>query len=151
MTYIDAAQADPLPTQLRLGIAIVPMKDEFNSLTLSADFSKLLIYRKRDATGTTHELPKSLWTSFTNYSFDENLKLLNTSLGLEYWYDRKVALRWGYFFEDPNRGNRNFMTYGAGLRYDIYGLDFSYISAKEDHPLSDTLRFTLLIIWGGML
>jgi hypothetical protein len=148
VTYIDAAQADPLPTLFRLGIAIIPMKDEYNSLTISADFSKLLVYR--DSSGS-HELPKSMWTSFTKYSLDENLKLINSSIGLEYWYDKKVALRWGYFFEDPNRGNRNFMTFGAGLRYDIYGLDFSYISAAEDHPLSDTLRFTLLIIWGGLL
>ena len=156
VTYIDAAQADPLPTQLRLGIAIMPMKDEYNSLTVSADFSKLLVYRSKNrdtsaTTSTTDELPKSLWTSFTKNTFDENLKLINSSVGLEYWYDKKVALRWGYFFEDPAHGNRNFMTYGAGLRYDIYGLDFSYISAKEDHPLSDTLRFTLLIIWGGLL
>jgi len=151
VTYIDAAQADPLPTQLRLGLAFVPMKDEFNSLTVIADFSKLLVYRRKDESGTTDELPKSLWTSFTKNSFDENLKLVNTSLGLEYWYDKKVAIRWGYFFEDPGRGNRNFMTYGAGLRYDIYGLDFSYISGKQTLPLSDTLRFTLLILWGGLL
>ncbi|MDD8017279.1 MAG: type IX secretion system outer membrane channel protein PorV [Bacteroidota bacterium] len=148
--YIDAAQADPLPTQLRLGFGIVPLKDEFNSLTIALDFSKLLVYREPN--GASHELPKSLVTSFTNNSLQRNLKLVNTSLGLEYWYDKKVALRWGYFFEDPSNGNRNFMTFGAGLRYDIYGFDFSYISSKEENsPLSDTLRFTLLIIWGGLL
>ncbi|MEW5798994.1 MAG: type IX secretion system outer membrane channel protein PorV [Bacteroidota bacterium] len=148
VTYIDAAQADPLPTQLRLGFGIVPMKDEYNSLTISLDFSKLLVYR--DSSGS-HELPKAIWTSFTKNSFNRNLRLINTSVGLEYWYDKKVAIRWGHFFEDPINGNRNFMTFGAGLRYDIYGLDFSYISAEEDHPLSDTLRFTFLILWGGIL
>jgi hypothetical protein len=56
----------------------------------------------------------------------------------------------GYFYEDPDYGNRKFMTFGAGIRYDIYGFDFSYDSASDtDSPLSDTLRFTLLIIWGG--
>ncbi len=150
VTYIDAAQADPLPTQLRLGFGIIPMKDEFNSLTISVDFSKLLIYKEPN--GASHELPKSLVTSFTNNSMERNIKLTNTSIGLEYWYDKKVAIRWGHFFEDPINGNRNFMTFGAGLRYDIYGLDFSYISAtEENHPLSDTLRFTFLIIWGGLL
>lgn len=150
MVYIDAAQADPLPTQFRLGFGIVPMKDEFNSLTLALDFSKLLVYKEPN--GATHELPKSFITSFTSNSLERNLKLINTSVGLEYWYDNKVALRMGYFFEDPSNGNRNFMTFGAGLRYDIYGFDFSYISSKEENsPLSDTLRFTLLIIWGGLL
>ena len=147
MVYIDAAQADPLPTQLRLGFGIVPMKDEYNSLTIAVDFSKLLVYRDSSA---SHELPKSLWTSFTEHSWRTNLRLINTSVGLEYWYDKKVAIRWGYFFEDPINGNRNFMTFGAGLRYDAYGFDFSYISSKEENsPLSDTLRFTLLILWGG--
>lgn len=150
VTYIDAAQADPLPTQLRLGFGIIPMKDEYNSLTISVDFSKLLIYKEPN--GASHELPKSLITSFTKNSLERNIKLTNTAIGLEYWYDKKVAIRWGHFFEDPINGNRNFMTFGAGLRYDIYGLDFSYISAKEEnHPLSDTLRFTFLILWGGLL
>lgn len=150
VTYIDADQADPLPSQVRLGFGIIPMKDKYNSLTISVDFAKLLIYREPN--GASHELPKSIITSFTNNSFDRNLKLTTTSIGLEYWYDKKVAIRWGNFFEDPANGGRNFMTFGAGLRYDIYGLDFSYISAKEEnHPLSDTLRFTFLILWGGVL
>jgi hypothetical protein len=43
------------------------------------------------------------------------------------------------------------MTFGAGIRYDVYGFDFSYISTSEqNHPLGDTLRFTLLISWGGI-
>ncbi len=151
IVYIDAAQADPLPTQLRVGFGIIPMKDEFNSLTLSLDFSKLLVYRERN--GASHELPKALITSFTNHSLSRNLTLINTSVGLEYWYDNTIAIRWGYFFEDPSNGNRNFMTFGAGIRYDkMYGFDFSYISSKEENsPLSDTLRFTLLILWSELL
>ena len=74
-----------------------------------------------------------------------------TSTGLEYWYGspRWVGLRVGYFYEDPQFGNRKFLTFGAGVRYDAYGFDFSYIAASDQHPLSDTLRFTLLILWGG--
>ena len=61
------------------------------------------------------------------------------------------ALRAGYFYEDPAYGNRKFMTFGAGIRYDIYGFDFSYISsAEENHPLSDTLRFSVIIGWGAV-
>lgn len=150
VTYIDAAQADPLPTQLRVGFGIIPMKDEYNSLTIAVDFAKLLVYREPN--GASHELPKSIITSFTKNSLNKNIKFITTSVGLEYWYDKKVALRMGYFLEDPANGNRNFMTFGAGLRYDIYGFDFSYISAKEEnHPLSETLRFTLLILWNDLL
>ena len=63
------------------------------------------------------------------------------------------AIRGGVFYEDPSYGNRKFMTLGAGIRYDMYAFDFSYIttdvfSGGENHPLSNTLRFTLSIGWG---
>ena len=153
VVYIDAAQADPMPTTLRVGIGVIPMFDEFNELNISFDFSRLLVQRNND--NTSDPLPKSLITSFTKPSFDKVLKTINSSIGLEYWYKadgkKLIALRTGYFWEDPSFGNRNFMTFGAGIRYDIYGFDFSYISAKEENsPLSDTLRFTLLILWGMM-
>ena len=68
--------------------------------------------------------------------------------------DFMFALRTGFFHEDPSYGNRKFITFGAGIRYDIYGFDFGYITTdvfenKENHPLSETLRFTLLIGWGA--
>jgi opacity protein-like surface antigen len=145
VTYIDQAQADPLPTQLRLGIGIVPFKDNYNSLTVTADFARLLINRK----GTTSDpVYKALITSWTDPGFDRVMKSFTSSVGMEYWYDKTIAIRAGYFYEDPDNGNRKFTTFGAGIRYEIYGFDFSYIySSEETSPLSDTLRFTLLILW----
>ncbi len=146
VVYIDAAQADPLPTQLRLGFAFVPYKDEYNKFTIVTDFAKLMVYK--DSTGTD-ALPKALITNFTKPSMNNVLKSINKSIGMEYSYNDWVALRLGYYWEDPSFGNRNFLTFGAGIRYDIYGFDFSYISAKDENsPLSDTLRFTLLVLWG---
>ncbi len=73
-------------------------------------------------------------------------KSFQTSIGAEYWYNKLVALRAGYFYEDPSNGNRKFFTLGAGIRYDLYGFDFGYISTIEDtHPLANTLRFGLLV------
>ena len=43
--YIDQKQADPIPTNFRLGMAIKLMEDDYNSLTYTVDFSKLLIDR----------------------------------------------------------------------------------------------------------
>ncbi len=147
VTYIDAAQADPLPTTLRLGFGITPIKDEFNSFEIALDFSRLLVQRNGIE---SDPLPKSLITSWTEPGFNNILRSTQTSIGCEYWYNKLIALRMGYFYEDPAYGDRNFMTFGAGIRYDIYGFDFSYDSASDlDSPLSDTLRFTLLIIWGG--
>jgi hypothetical protein len=68
--------------------------------------------------------------------------------GLEYWYGapKFIALRWGYFYENPVNGGRKYMTYGAGIRYSIFGFDFSYLSTiEQNHPLDGTLRFTLSV------
>lgn len=158
VTYIDAAQADPLPTNLRVGLGFKLLQDEYNSMTYSLDFSRLLVRRRTviqtNADGTldtTQSVDPFYKAIFSAWGDGSGLRKVNTSMGVEYWYGspRLIALRVGHFFEDPGFGNRNFWTFGAGIRYDIYGFDFSYISAAENHPLSDTIRFSLLIGWGG--
>ncbi len=74
------------------------------------------------------------------------LSSLTLGLGLEYWYNDLLALRGGYFYEDPANGNRQFITFGTGLRYSLVGVDISYIYALEENsPLADQLRFSLLL------
>ncbi len=145
VTYIDAAQADPLPTNLRVGLGYKMLKDEYNELQYTLDFARLLV-RRRD-NGQSDPFYKALFTAWGDGS---GLRKVNIGTGLEYWYGspRLLALRIGYFYEDPSFGNRKFLTFGAGIRFDIYGFDFSYISAEQNHPLSDTIRFSLLIGWG---
>jgi hypothetical protein len=77
--------------------------------------------------------------------FKEELEEINYSAGLEYWYDKQFALRGGYFYEHPNKGNRKFFTMGVGIRYNVFGLDVSYLQPiAQRHPLERTLRFTLI-------
>lgn len=149
ISYVDAEQADPLPTQLRFGVAYDVVKTEFNNLTLTADFSKLLVNRYTDETGTARsdQFYKAIFSSWKGGP-EGIAKTIQTSVGAEYWYGapRLIALRAGYFYEDPSNGNRKFITLGAGIRYSVYGFDFSYISAiEENHPLANTLRFGLLV------
>lgn len=71
---------------------------------------------------------------------------LTIGSGLEYWYRDLFALRGGYFYESPYNGNRQFLTFGSGIRWNIIGVDFSYIYAlEENHPLANTMRFSLLL------
>lgn len=147
ITYIDEAQSDPLPTTLRLGFSADLVKQEYNRLTLTADFTKLIISR-------TDKKADPFFTALTK-SWDQRAVLNTFTLGtgIEYWYSDFLALRFGFFHEDPNQGNRRFLTFGAGVRYEIYGFDFSYIStdiSSEKSPLADTLRFTLSILWDRM-
>lgn len=154
--YIDQSQADPIPTNFRLGFAFRIMEDEYNSLTLTTDFSKLLVDRA-DSASERAEFYEAIFTAWMDDDFSTEVRDVVTSMGLEYWYgdeDFKFALRTGFFYEDPEFGNRKFVTIGAGIRYDLYGFDFSYITTDlfpdgENHPLSDTLRFTLSIGWGA--
>jgi hypothetical protein len=78
-------------------------------------------------------------------------------MGFEYLYgqpgDFVFAIRTGFFYEDPAYGNRKFATFGAGIKYDIYGFDFSYLSTavfkgQDNQPLNNTLRFSISIGWG---
>lgn len=156
ISYVDAAQADPLPTQLRLGVSYEIIKSEFNSLTLTADFSKLLVNRILQITdsnnvvlqeGSVDPFYEAIFTSWKG-GLKGIARSIQSSFGAEYWYGnpRLIALRAGYFYEDPANGNRKFFTLGAGLRYDLYGFDFGYISTiEETHPLANTLRFGLLV------
>ena len=156
ISYVDAAQADPLPTQLRVGFAYDIIKSEFNNLTLTADFSKLLVNRTPSVVddsgnvlvkGTVDPFYEAIFTSWKG-GISGIAKSIQSSIGAEYWYGspRLIALRGGFFYEDPSNGNRKFYTLGAGLRYDLYGFDFSYISIiEESHPLANTLRFGLLV------
>ncbi|MDP2208887.1 MAG: type IX secretion system outer membrane channel protein PorV [Bacteroidota bacterium] len=146
VVYVDEAQADPLPTNIRLGLGFNVYKSEFNNMVANIDLQRILVRRYTD--GTSDNSFKALYSSWTDGT---KLRKVTIGAGMEYWYGapKLVAIRFGYFYEDPSFGNRKFLTFGAGIRYDIYGFDFSYLSAmEENHPLSETLRFTLMINWG---
>ena len=150
VVYVDADQADPLPTNLRLGFAYDIYQSEFNNLTLTADFAKLLVKRREG--GKSDPVYKAIFTSFGG-GFNEVMKSIQSSVGAEYWYGnpKLIGLRGGFFYEDPDKGKRKFITLGASIRYSLYGFDFSYISTiEENHPLANTLRFTLSINFGSV-
>jgi long-subunit fatty acid transport protein len=80
--------------------------------------------------------------------FSEELKEFQVSLGAEYWYNNQFALRAGYFYEDKTKGNRKYFTMGVGVKYNVFGLNFSYLlpsgSGVNQNPLSNTLRFSIV-------
>lgn len=138
ITYIDKEQADPIPTNLRLGLAYRIINSEFNKLTFVYDANRLLVPRDE-------EKRRKSFVSYIYNGWDGSvLKRFSHSFGLEYWYTNLIALRSGYFYEDPSFGDRNFWTFGGGLKIAFLGVDFSYILATaDDHPLANTMRFSL--------
>lgn len=154
VNYTDNAQKDPLPTILRIGWAFTMNLDQqgINTLTFANDYSKVMA--RVDDEGEPKGVISSIFTSWGSFDRDNGQETVTLNLaqqfmvatGLEYWYNDLFSVRTGYYYEDPNNGDRQFVTLGAGIRYDFLGVDFSYIyTLKEDHPLANTTRFGLLI------
>ena len=87
--------------------------------------------------------------------FSEEIREINYSIGTEYWYANQFALRAGYFFEHSTKGGRKFLTFGSGVKYSAFTLDFSYlVNANNDagatNPLANTMRFSMIWNLGAM-
>ncbi len=163
IAYTDNAdQKDFIPANLGLGTTYTKTFDEQNKITFGIDLNKLMVPTppaEGDTTALTAYRTKSVVSSwFSSFGdapggFSEELKEFQLSLGAEYWYNNQFALRAGYFYEDKTKGNRKYFTMGVGLKYNIFGLNFSYLlpsgSGVNRNPLSNTLRFSLLFNFDG--
>ena len=75
---------------------------------------------------------------------------INLSFGAEFLYSELFALRAGYFHEHPTKGNRRFISFGAGIKYKVLELDLSYILAlTQASPLANTIRFSIKLNMGS--
>lgn len=80
----------------------------------------------------------------------EELSEIMFATGVEYWYNSLFAARMGYFHENLNKGARQHFTFGIGLKYNLFGIDFSYLtSVQRNNPLQNTIRFTLRLHLGN--
>jgi hypothetical protein len=81
----------------------------------------------------------------------EELAEINIAAGAEWWYSDVLALRGGVFYENRNKGNRQFLNLGASLKYNMFAIDFSYLASLNGRqsPLANTLRFTLRLNLAG--
>jgi hypothetical protein len=168
MAYTADANKDFLPTNLRLGQALEFILDDYNTITIVTDLNKLLVptppvYAVDEtgspildpatgepviAKGKDPNVPvvQGIFQSFGDApgGFKEELREINISGGVEYWYNKQFAVRAGYFHENAYKGNRKYFTAGLGLKLKVFGLDLSYlIPTTQQNPLSNTVRFTL--------
>lgn len=152
ISYTNNSQRDFIPMNMALGTAWTVKFDEYNEMVFAFDINKLLAptpdlydsslaYRKKSVIG-------GLVGSFSDApgGFKEEINELMYSFGIEYWYVQQFAIRAGYFYEDKNKGNRKFLTVGLGLKYNIFGLNFSYLvpTTSVRNPLDNTMRFSLI-------
>ncbi|WP_297249168.1 type IX secretion system outer membrane channel protein PorV [uncultured Prevotella sp.] len=150
-----------IPTNMRLGAALMVPIDEFNRFTIAADANKLLVptYPQMNEGEQKEDYDKRCEDEYYNQSsisgmfksfgdapggFKEELEEVSWSVGAEYIYNDKFSLRAGYHHESENKGNRKYFTVGAGFRMSAFTLDCGYVIATaKSNPLDQTLRFTL--------
>ncbi len=162
LTYTSSVEKDYMPTNLGLGATWGINFDDYNQLSITLDFNKLLVptpdTTDADNDGIYDYKQKStisgMFSSFSDApgGFKEELHEVMISTGIEYWYNNLFSVRAGYFYEHPTKGGRQYFTLGLGLRYNVFGLDFSYLvpSSQGQNPLDNTLRFTLIFDFNAL-
>ena len=181
MSYTESADRDFIPANLRLGTAYELFVDEYNSLTFTVDANKLLVptppildqesgteivsgYDDNigvatalvqsfyDAPGVVDFNDDGTYTLQPGSVFREELREYNLGGGMEYNYNDVFAFRTGFFNEHYSKGNRQFITLGAGIKYTVFTVDLSYlISTRLQNPLANTLRFTLRLQFADLV
>jgi len=151
----DNTQKDFIPANLGLGGAYTKVFDADSKITFAVDVNKLMVptpdtgaaaLAKYHSEGVVSSWFKSFGDAPGGGS--EEFRELTVSTGAEYWYKEQFAFRAGYFYESPEKGNRRYATVGAGLKYNVIGLNLAYIFASGSgisrNPLSNTIRFSLV-------
>jgi hypothetical protein len=165
-----------LPANMRLGGSFDFILDEYNKVSTSVEFAKLLVptpqvsstnnttdyngdgvVDSEDVSDAYNDYKKINWVSgiFKSFGdapggFSEELKEFTYSVGAEYSYQDSFAMRLGYFNESPLKGARRFFSLGAGFKYNVVKVDVSYLfsASRVKNPLENTLRFSLSFAFG---
>ena len=168
ISYTETSTRDFIPINLRLGTALNADLDEYNKISFAFDLNKLLVPTPpiyNDSINDQIDFGKDpnvsvvsgIFQSFGDApgGFNEEMREINFSIGTEYWYDNQFAIRAGYFNEHNTKGGRKFFTFGSGVKYNVFALDFSYLinasrAINGNNPLANTMRFTLTFDFGQM-
>ena len=177
ISYTETITRDFIPINLRLGTDVTSEIDDYNKMSFAIDFNKLLVPSPPiyDADGNLIAgkdpevyVVSGMFQSFGDAPgeidetgnpvpgsiFKEEMREINISAGFEYWYANQFALRAGYFHEHDTKGGRKYLTFGSGVKYNVFALDFSYLISTSNiggtNPLANTMRFTLVFDLGAM-
>ena len=177
ISYTETITRDFIPINLRIGADISTEIDEYNKMSFAIDFNKLLVpsppIYDTDGNLIAGKDPEvsvvsGMFQSFGDAPgqidengdpvpgsiFKEEMREINVSAGFEYWYANQFALRAGYFHEHDTKGGRKYLTFGSGVKYNVFALDFSYLISTSNiggtNPLANTMRFTLVFDLGAM-
>jgi hypothetical protein len=166
ISYDGGSISHFLPTNLRLGASYLMPLDDYNTLSLSLDLNKYLVptppdtremdnFDKQAAVDEYNSISpiSGIFKSFGDApgGMKEEFQEIMWSGGAEYAYNNQFFVRGGYFYEHPNKGNRQYFSLGAGFRMNVLQLDVAYLVATAaSNPLDQTLRFSLTFDMDGL-
>lgn len=169
VSYDEGSTNQFLPTKLAIGTGLLYPLDDYNEIGVYVDISKYLVPSEPQLTGSTEEDLGAYYEAIDEYnsmspitgmfkSFGDSplglkgeLQEIMVSIGLEYSYNQQFFLRGGYYYENPNMGNRQYFSFGAGFRMSVFQLDAAYLlSTVSSNPLDQTLRFSLSFDMDGI-
>ncbi len=167
ISYDKKATSNFIPAKMALGISWEQPFNEYNTLTIAADASKLLVPSMKSKDYVSEDNPEGKMTQkeysditapagwFKSFGdapggFKEEMKEIQWGIGLEYAYNHQFMARVGYSHESKIKGNRRYWTVGAGFRLSMFQLDVAYVIANQTNPLDQTLRFTLAFNMDGL-
>ena len=149
----DDNMKDFIPANIGLGAGYTKVFDADSKVTITTELNKLLVPTPDTGAANLAKyrqqgVVSSWFKSFSDGHNGEELREITISTGAEFWYKEQFAFRAGYFYESPRKGNRRYATVGAGLKYNMIGLNLAYIfpsgAGISRNPLSNTLRFSLM-------
>ena len=158
ISYSETSVRDFIPINLRLGSALGTDIDDYNKISLAFDINKLLVPtppeyndgEKVAGMDSDVAVVSGIFQSFWDApgGTEEEFREINYSVGSEYWYNDQFAIRTGYFHEHNTKGGRKFFTFGSGIKYNVFILDFSYLvnasqAINGNNPLANTMRFSM--------
>ena len=157
MTY-DSITSNFIPASMNIGVGYELPLNKYNFLTFNVEANKMLVpsryskfadqadgrYSQQAYSDLTS--PKGWFQSFADApgGSREEFQEGRWGAGIEYSYDKKFFARVGYSYENYYKGNRNYVTFGAGFHLSIVSLDVAYcVGLAPSNPLDQTMRFTL--------
>ena len=163
MTY-DEVTRNFIPAMMRIGANYELPFNKYNSLTFSLQADKMMVptrksrfaeeigqdpYDPTKIEQTQYSRLSSIRGIFLSFAdapngAKEEFNEVRWGAGLEYSYNKQFFARFGYSYENYYKGNRNYLTVGAGFHLSIFSLDAAYcIGLAASNPLDQTMRFTV--------
>lgn len=163
MTY-DEVTKNFIPASMNIGASYELPFDQYNRLTFNLEANKMMVpTRKSNKTegfdaddSNTWQMNQDAYSELNSakgwfqsfgdapHGFVEEFQEVRWAAGLEYSYNHQFYGRVGYSYENKWKGNRNYMTLGAGFHLSIFSLDVAYcVGLAASNPLDQTMRFTL--------